>query len=266
MNIRHTPPITILTLILLLLVACLPATADPVATPPVATITGTAAVPTPTLMPPTTTSSPATSVSEAPASPTATASPTPSPTAPTPTATGEAQPTPAAAYIMALVDMDVRGDPRPDGAIVGHLAHGQIARVAGVTADEAWWLLDCPVAAPGVTDHCWVRAGEPHTMPQPDATRIETGDAAAVTVEGTLDEMQRHYVFHAAGADITITIASPGNSVLFHLQGLGDGVIYKHMLDGETGWTGRIAQNQDVLLALNGSSGDAYTLTVSREP
>ncbi|MDT8305312.1 MAG: SH3 domain-containing protein [Anaerolineae bacterium] len=250
-----------LLLLLLVSVACLPAGRDvppPTAIPvQTATVTTVTPVPTETVAAPT-----ATQTATGPAEP-ATATATSLPTA-TPTATPVASVPSGVAYVMARVDLNLRGGPGTAYGVVGWMAHGQIARVSGVSSDGAWWQLDCPSSTVAT---CWVAAGSQYTNPQPDATRIQFAPGTTkATVTGSMAGTdQVHYVFTAAaGQTLSVAIGSADDNVLFHLQGLKDGQIYKHMLSGGSSWQGTGPQAQDYLLALNalGSTG-TYTIQLS---
>jgi hypothetical protein len=253
----------LLLLVVLAAVGCLPSERDttppkaiPVETvlPPTATLTGT---------PPATATTPATTA--APATVTLTSEPAPAPATSPPLATATGTPAgsvpTSVTYVMALTSLNLRSGPGTGHGVVGWMAHGQIARVNGVSGDGAWWQLDCPSSTVAT---CWVAAGSDYTKPQPDAARIQFAPgASSATVAGSMAGTdQIHYVFTAAaGQTISAAIESDGDNVLFHLQGLKDGQIYKHMLSGDSSWQGVGTQAQDYLLALN-ALGDTATYTI----
>jgi len=208
----------------------------------------------------------------------AVATPTPSETTPAdtatplPTETSTAEPqtatnTPTVAvpadvpYVMALTEVDLHSGPDLGASVVGRMASGQIAEVSGVSTDGGWWQLACPGNA---ATHCWVSADTQHTQARSEATRVQFAPGAtSETITGSMDgENQVSYVLEAAaGQTMVITITSPNNSVLSHLQGLNDGQVYKHLLDGELGWQGVVPQTQDYLLVLD-AVGGATTFTI----
>jgi hypothetical protein len=89
--------------------------------------------------------------------------------------------------------------------------------------------------------------------------------ATATTVQGEVGaQAQVVYLFRAgAGQEASVTVAPAGN-ILFHLEGLSDGVIYKHILDGNSSWEGTLLQTQDYRLTLdNIGPGTTYTVDLS---
>lgn len=248
----------LLALLVMIGVACRPAQQEPPALTPIVTATApTVVLPTPTESGAVATATvPATSTAAPPAeteTPPATASATSVVTVPTSTT-----------YVMALADLNLRSGPGTAYSVAGWMAHGQIARVTGASSDGGWWRLDCPSSKAA---ECWVTAASAHTRPQPDAARIQFAPGVTIqTVTGTMSgDDQVHYVFSAgAGQAMAIDVAAPSDSVLFHLQGLRDGKVYKQMLSGELSWQGASPQAQDYLLALNASGvSAAYTLRVA---
>jgi hypothetical protein len=252
----------LLALLVMIGVACRPTQQEPPALTPIVTTTApTVVVTTPdetgaTATTPATATAPATSTAEPPAE---TATP-PATTAATSIGTIPA----GVAYVMAVADVNLRSGPGTGYSVTGWMTPGQIARVSAASSDRAWWQLDCPSST---VAQCWVTAASAYTKPQPDAARIQFAPGATVqTVTGTMSgDDQVHYVFTAgAGQTMAIDVAAPGDSVLFHLQGLRDGQVYKHMLSGELSWQGMSPQAQDYLLALNASGASAtYTLRVA---
>jgi hypothetical protein len=69
----------------------------------------------------------------------------------------------------------------------------------------------------------------------------------------------------AAGQKMTVRVSSPGEGVLMHIEGVSDGQVYKHMLDGKFSWEGILTTSQDYRVSLDGVGGElaTYTLEVS---
>lgn len=258
----------IFVLALLVLAACLPIRRDDPAPIPT-TIAGETAVATAVVTVPAT-STPVVSVTPLPTETTAATTGTPVPTATSGPA--PATPTPTTAvivpsdvqYIMGLVDLNLRSGPGLGYGIVGWMTHGQIAPVTGKSVDGNWWQLDCPSNAAST---CWVSAGSQFTQPEPGASRVQFAPGTtSTTISGSLDgQSQVRYVLWAAtGQTMVVEVSSPNNGVLFHLQGLHDGQVYKHLLDGESKWQGELPLAQDYLLVLDSVGGPTtYTATIS---
>jgi hypothetical protein len=53
---------------------------------------------------------------------------------------------------------------------------------------------------------------------------------------------------------------------LFHLHGQADGVVYKHLLDGEMSWQGVLSISQEYVLTLDalGEGSSSYRLVVAK--
>lgn len=100
-----------------------------------------------------------------------------------------------------------------------------------------------------------------------DAERIVFAPGAtSATVQGSFSgQAQARYLFWAAaGQVVTLSVTSPQNSVLFHLEGMQDGQVYKHLLDGENRWQGTLTVSQDYLLTIDNSDIPAqYTIELS---
>lgn len=100
-----------------------------------------------------------------------------------------------------------------------------------------------------------------------DAERIVFAPGAtSATVQGSFSgQDQARYLFWAAeGQVVSLTVTSPQNSVLFHLEGVQDGQVYKHLLDGEISWQGALTVSQDYLLTIDNSDMPAdYTIDLS---
>jgi uncharacterized protein YgiM (DUF1202 family) len=124
--------------------------------------------------------------------------------------------------------------------------------------------------APGETG--WVNEAQislegpcPAPEPAPERIQFESG-ASSTTLQGTLDgEIQDQYLlWAAAGQTMAVTVTSPNTSVLFHIEGVQDGEVYKHLLDGELSWQGILPLSQDYLVTLDAVGGEtSYTLDVS---
>ncbi len=97
--------------------------------------------------------------------------------------------------------------------------------------------------------------------------RIEfTTGTTATTIDGKLPEQaQVEYLFWAAeGQLLNINITSPENSILFHIEGVSNGQVIKHLLDGESVWHGTVPASQDYRLTLdNAGNVAAYTIHLS---
>lgn len=90
----------------------------------------------------------------------------------------------------------------------------------------------------------------------------------ATTIEGKLPaQAQVEYVFRAAaGQQLELSVTSPENSILVHVEGVEDGQVVKHLLDGESSWQGTVPSSQDYLLTVdNAGSVASYSLYVSIE-
>ncbi|HSM58943.1 MAG TPA: SH3 domain-containing protein [Candidatus Sulfomarinibacteraceae bacterium] len=252
-----------LLLIAVIIVACLPSQGEPPAlTLPVDTTAPTVVTPTRLETAPVTTATSDPTATTAPEAPTETPTNTSEPA--TATATRASSAPTDVTYVMALTNLNLRSGPGLGYDVVGWMTPGQIAPVTAASSDGSWWQLVCPS---GTATHCWVTAGSEYTKPQPDAARIQFAPGAtSATIDGSMQGTdQVHYVFRAAaGQFMTVAVESPGDSVLFQIQGLADGQIYKGMLSGETHWQGVSGQAQDYLLALN-AVGDsaAYTIHLS---
>lgn len=171
--------------------------------------------------------------------------------------------------IVALADMNVRSGPGLGFTVVDWLAEGETAVVTGVSEDSGWWRILCPEAMPGIS--CYVSAAAQFTQPlmadgaQPQRVQFAPG-ATSATVEVQIPAHAQTWLVLWAAAEQTmsINVAAENNSVLFHLQGKEDGVDYKHMLDGNSFWQGKLSVSQDYLLTLdNGSSATSVIIDVS---
>jgi MFS family permease len=90
--------------------------------------------------------------------------------------------------------------------------------------------------------------------------------SSSITVNGIMPgQSQKVYLLWAAGGQTAnISLSSPDTSILFHLHGQADGVVYKHLLDGEMTWQGVLPVSQDYVLTLDalGEGSRSYTLDV----
>lgn len=105
------------------------------------------------------------------------------------------------------------------------------------------------------------------TPPTPVPERIQfPPGATSVTLEGPMDgETQvRYLAWAAAGQTMAVTVTSPNVGVLFHINGVQDNHVYKHLLDGEMSWQGVLPLSQDYLITLDAVGGaTSYTLDVA---
>jgi hypothetical protein len=86
-----------------------------------------------------------------------------------------------------------------------------------------------------------------------------------VTINGSMPgQTQKVYLLWAEGGQVAgINLTSSDTSVLFHLHGQADGVVYKHLLDGEMAWQGVLPVSQDYVLTLDAlGEGSSYTVEV----
>lgn len=105
----------------------------------------------------------------------------------------------------------------------------------------------------------------PQDEPAPIRIQFPAGDTG-VSIQGQLaSQVQAVYLFRAsAGQTATLALTSAENSILFHLEGESDGVVYKHLLDGNSSWEGELGQTQDYRLTLDNTGPAAtYTLELS---
>lgn len=171
--------------------------------------------------------------------------------------------------VMALANLNVRLGPGLGFTVVDWLTEGETAVVTGVSEDGGWWRILCPEPSPGIS--CYVSAAGQFTQPvmadgaQPQRIEFAAG-ATSATIEVQIPaNAQTWFVLWAAAEQtMSINVASENNSVLFHLQGKQDGVDYKHMLDGNSFWQGKLPVSQDYLLTLdNLSSATTVIIDIS---
>lgn len=161
--------------------------------------------------------------------------------------------------IAALANLNVRSGPGLGFSVVDWLTTGETAVVTGVTEDSGWWRILCPDEMPGIS--CYVSAGSQFTQPlmgdgaQPQRIQFAPGATSTTLTVQMPGHAQTWFVlWAAAGQTMSINVAAENNSVLFHVQGKQDGVDYKHLLDGNTYWQGKLPTSQDYLLTLDNLS------------
>jgi hypothetical protein len=260
----------VLGLAFLLATACRGAAEDSAATATVTRVTASPAATTPKVSPTaaatatatatTTATEPAATATEA-----ATVTPSPTPTADLPLIVNRGAPANERCTAMILPEggttVTVYAQPDVQAAPVARL--GNWADVQQI--ENSWYEILIPQGDTG-----WVRAeaitptiGCAPLSPLP--VRI-THDAGLLdmTISGQLTgEQQAAYLLAvAAGQTLAISVDSTDNNVLFHLAGVSDGQIYKHLLDGESSWSGTLPVSQDYLLTLD-QVGDTATFTLS---
>jgi hypothetical protein len=63
---------------------------------------------------------------------------------------------------------------------------------------------------------------------------------------------------------MVVSVTSPNDSVLFHINGVQDNEVYKHLLDGRSDWLSVLPISQDYLITLDAVGGaTSYTLDVA---
>ena len=128
--------------------------------------------------------------------------------------------------------------------------------------DLEWYQLALPTGGSG-----WVPAGQVVLNTGCGTSgpiRIEfPAGATGTTVEGTVPaQAQVTYLFWAAaGQELEISVSSPENSILFHVEGIEDGQVLKDLLDGESTWQGTVPTSQDYRLTLD-NAGEMATYTM----
>jgi hypothetical protein len=101
--------------------------------------------------------------------------------------------------------------------------------------------------------------------PVPEPIQIPLG-VTSVTLEGSIDGMTqvRYVVWAGAGQTMVVGVGSPNVGVLFHISGVDDKQVYKHLLDGEMNWRGVLPLSQQYLITLDAVGGaTTYTLDVA---
>jgi hypothetical protein len=159
----------------------------------------------------------------------------------------------------------VHSGPGASFGVIGQLGRNRWA--TGLRVQDGWFEI---LVAQGETG--WVATSAlgwnelcPTLQPEPVRVQFAAGTSSA-TLQGTLDgETQARYVlWAAAGQTMSVDVTSPNNSVLFHVQGVRDGQVYKYLLDGELSWLGVLPLAQDYLITLDAVGGTtSYTMHVS---
>lgn len=103
----------------------------------------------------------------------------------------------------------------------------------------------------------------PQMATSPSRIQFPAGATSTTIQDELAHQEQAVYLFQAnAGQVASVSVASPQNSVLFHLEGVSDGVIYKGLLDGNNSWEGALGQTQDYRLTLDNAGPGAATYTL----
>jgi len=142
--------------------------------------------------------------------------------------------------------------------LMGRLGNWADVRKEG----QDWYQLALPTGGSG-----WVAAGQVELNTGCGTSgpiRIEfPAGATGTTVEGTVPaQAQVTYLFWAAaGQELEISVSSPENSILFHVEGIEDGQVLKDLLDGESTWQGTVPTSQDYRLTLD-NAGEMATYTM----
>lgn len=90
--------------------------------------------------------------------------------------------------------------------------------------------------------------------------------SATLTGEIVGEQFTQYLLWAAAGQTMSVTVTAPNDNVLFHIDGVADGQVYKHLLDGQVSWQGTLTVSQDYRLTLDQVGDTAtYTLYVSIE-
>jgi hypothetical protein len=160
----------------------------------------------------------------------------------------------------------VYAGPGEQHTVVGQLGRNRWAEA--VRRQDGWYEI---LLAPAET--AWVNGadvGLNGLCPTPGSgpVRIEfaPGTSSATLIgQVALGSPAEFLLQAAAGQKMTVGVASPGEGVLLQVEGVDDGQVYKHMLDGKFAWEGILPLSQDYRVALDGvGSGIAtYTLEVS---
>jgi hypothetical protein len=156
----------------------------------------------------------------------------------------------------------VRSGPGEQFGVIGQLGRNRWA--IGLQLQNEWFQITVATGETG-----WVKTDgigwNDQCQPQPVRIQFAPG-TSSTTRQGTLDgETQARYVlWAAAGQKMAVSVTSPNNGVLFHVQGVSDGQVYKHLLDGEMSWEGTLSLSQDYLITLDAVGGTTnYTLALS---
>ncbi|MDT8305524.1 MAG: hypothetical protein RRC07_06275, partial [Anaerolineae bacterium] len=153
----------------------------------------------------------------------------------------------------------VYGGPEGGQPLVAYLAGWADVQRLG----ESWHEILFPTGGSG-----WVKADSIHLSVgcgQSGPLRLELpAGTSSQMIEGKMPAAaQIAFVFWAGGGQVaTIRVSSPENSVLFHLEGTGNGQVYKQLLDGESEWESTLDRDQEYLLTLDNVGPAAATYTV----
>jgi uncharacterized protein YgiM (DUF1202 family) len=158
-----------------------------------------------------------------------------------------------------------------DGLVYKHFADGKDSW-QGVLPTSQDYLVTVDGKGDGTTTYTLevsvVAGPEPDPDPEPEPERIAfaPGETSA-TITGDLagGAQIRYILWAAAGQRMAVSVTSPQNAVLFHIEGVSDGEVYKHLLDGETSWEGRLSVSQDYIVTLDAVVDASYSLHVSVE-
>jgi hypothetical protein len=158
--------------------------------------------------------------------------------------------------------MYVRSGPGEQFGVIGQLGRNRWA--TGLQLQNGWFEI---AYASGETG--WVQTSgvgwNDRCQPEPVRIQFAPGTTSAIR-QGVLDgtTQARYVLWAAAGQTMRVDVTSPNNGVLFHVQGVSDGQVYKHLLDGEFRWEGDLSLSQDYLITLDGvGRGTNYRLQVS---
>lgn len=157
--------------------------------------------------------------------------------------------------------VDVHAMPGAQQPLVARLQNWADVRSTG----EGWYEITIPQGGAGWVEASHVSMTSACAIAEPLRIKFPAG-ASAVTIEGSFSGQARaRYLFWAAaGQEVTLLVTSLQNSVLFHLEGVQDGQVYKHLLDGENSWQGTLTMSQDYLLTIDNSDMPAqYTIELS---
>jgi hypothetical protein len=95
---------------------------------------------------------------------------------------------------------------------------------------------------------------------------VLTPDSSGIIINAALPGQTQkvYWLWAEANQSVSISVNTPDNSVFFHLQGQADGVVYKHLLDGEMSWQGVLPIAQEYVLTLDalGDGNNHYRLEV----
>lgn len=161
----------------------------------------------------------------------------------------------------ARVDVHLR--PSAQSAVIAHLGNWADIR----QSSDGWYEIVIPQGGSGWVDGSQVGFSVGCELSQPEPTRIEFApgtSSAAFESQLTGQNQDRYLLWAAAGQTMSVEIVSTTNNVLFHIEGVSDGQVYKHLLDGESSWQGNLSLSQDYLITVDKVGDTAtYTLHVS---